>query len=118
MIAKVMERVESQLKHDPKSRDSDSYLMAQLWIQDCILGDADLGDLTISFLANYSQGRFTNPASIVRARRILQRRFPELRGERYEERNVKLNNEVKNEVKQIESDFDNDQHLGCHSANG
>ena len=109
MISKVMDRVKHLLAVQPATRDCDQKLMAELWTKDCFGMYIGLKSTSVlGFLEMYSENKFTSPASVVRSRRILQRKYPELRGDRYEERNVKLNNDVKNEIKQIESRLDDD----------
>lgn len=81
-----------------KARDDDRFINCTIWNKEC----DELGlDTRKEFLNAYYKGRLTNHDSITRCRRKLQEMYPELRGEKYEERQEILEPKVKEEIKNM-----------------
>jgi hypothetical protein len=78
----IQERVHALLEFCPGARDNDEQLCAMVW-------EAQLKQLEkqpADFLQVYADGKMAAAEAIVRARRIVQRQEPALRGENYETR--------------------------------
>lgn len=79
-------KVEYILSSNPRTRDSDSLLIATFYFHEAG-GEGVLKNQTaFDFLKVLSKGNFTPAASIIRVRRKLQEQIPALRGNNYEDR--------------------------------
>lgn len=98
----VDERAERLLIKYPYLRDNDRKLIATFWKFE--LGPHKYHQImnTRDFLKLVAN-ELTNPESIRRSRQKLQFIKPELRGERYKERHLKLEPEVREEIKSFNS---------------
>ena len=90
--------VRALLEQKPETRDDDKKLMANLWAMMVGIDNMKVNS-GLWLLRQYVNGDLPNPDSITRCRRKLQEEFPHLRGERYLERQAKLEPEVRNEMK-------------------
>ncbi len=81
---KLEEWVKDQLSRKPEIRDDDRRLIANFywWVS----GSADSPLTLREFLSKFVSDKLPMPDSILRTRRRLQEMYPELRGEKYEER--------------------------------
>lgn len=91
---KTMPLIISVLKTDLKSRDDDNVLLLAIWdIQTSggIKSYEDFKELLV-------KGDLAVPSTIIRTRRKLQERYPELRGEKYAERQ-RMDRSIRNQIK-------------------
>ena len=93
-VIKTMPLVASVLKTDFKSRDDDNVLLLAIW------DSQTNGELKSyeDFKHLLLNGDLSIPSTIVRVRRKLQSKYPELRGEKYYERQ-KMDREIRNQIK-------------------
>lgn len=91
--------VKKILQQKPKARDNDRFLEVVIWNKEA---DALKINTRKEYLQAYYAGKLTPSKSIIRVRRKLQAMYPELRGEKYEERMEKLEPKVKEELKNLE----------------
>jgi hypothetical protein len=69
----------------PATRDDDKLLVLKIWAhQNPKLRDADFS--FVMFSEGFLEGKYADPYSISRARRKVQRKSPETRGEKFEAR--------------------------------
>lgn len=88
-IFKTKEQVERLLREIPELRDNDERLVSNFWYRQLKHNGKDPHSLScMEFLEIYKQNEILTGADIiVRARAKAQQKNPELRGEKYEERN-------------------------------
>jgi len=94
-ISKLLKaRVESLLMVKPDNRDNDDKLISNIWYEEATerYGWIPSGSELFQFLHDLSQGEFTSPESITRARRKVQEENPGLRGEKYKKRHENQEN--------------------------
>ena len=100
MIQKIKNKkfvVKDILTRYPKARDSDSLLLAHVWVYQCG-GKVYAEEITMwDFVMDFIGKRFAEVEPITRCRRKLQEKHPELRGELYEKRH-KMKESVKKEI--------------------
>jgi altronate dehydratase len=96
-IKKVGDIVEKLLREDKKYRDSDKKLSAKIWAIQCGGMDKLKEISAYEFLCEYvnEDTQLISQESIGRARRKIQEETPELRGEKYAQRQNEQE-EVKN----------------------
>lgn len=98
-LKNTKERVKDLMERIPRLRDNDFRLQAVIWRKDLIHKGWDLNKMTaFELLQLYSQGNLTNAESIRRSRADIEKDFPELRGETYEERQGKRQDETREEL--------------------
>ena len=101
-ISSVQNIVKAMLAEYPHLRDDDQKLMANIWykhICDDYMDDA--GALSaFDLLQMLSDGKFPSYESISRCRRKLQEEYPDLRGDKYEERHA-YQKEIINDLNSI-----------------
>jgi|TARA_R100001594_G_scaffold138170_1_gene181666 hypothetical protein len=79
-------------------RDSDERLMANIWAK--FLGREEIKILTATDILHLlAKGDLPSYESISRCRRKLQQEFPRLRGDKWEKRQLIIQNQVKKELK-------------------
>tara|TARA_R110000787_G_scaffold16595_5_gene50051 strand:- start:1199 stop:1516 length:318 start_codon:yes stop_codon:yes gene_type:complete len=98
-IKKHEKMIQSYLTNVPHLRDDDMKLLATIWNQE--LKGMEFNPLknTMAFLQLLADGKLSNPSSIRRCRAKLQELHPELRGQRYLDRQKKQTEEVVSEIK-------------------
>jgi len=81
-VIRVKDVVIELLTKQPATRDNDRYLMQLIWLTEnrFILSPSYSA---MSFLRDLSDGRYSDPESIRRARQRIQEQHPELRGPAY-----------------------------------
>ena len=79
------EIVKKALTDNPKTRDSDFILIATIW-WDELPQDAKQNKAVRDLFVRLSQGNFSNPESIRRARQLIQAQEASLRGKTYKHR--------------------------------
>lgn len=90
--------VKQILTKNPKTRDDDKMLVAVVWHH--LLGAERLQtESAMWLLKKYVQGDLPNAESIRRTRQKLQEKHSHLRGEKYEQRQEKLEPAVRKEVR-------------------
>ena len=83
----ILPSVKRLLTKIPRLRDSDERLMATMWFKH--IGEDKVKDLTaINLLQKLSDGQLPSYESISRCRRKLQEEYPDLRGDKYEDRHA------------------------------
>ncbi len=92
----VTEKVRSILQNDLKARDDDRYLIAVVWQNQALEENLNQAN----FLSNFKQGRYHLAESIRRARQGLQRKHPELRGQKWNKRHG-MADQVKEDLKTL-----------------
>ena len=86
-MKKIQDEVRRILTDTPITRDNDKKLTAIYWYWELQMADTDWLKLsTKDFLAIYAGEGLTDAQTITRARRLLQMREPQLRGEKYKAR--------------------------------
>jgi len=93
-------RVKEALTDTPKTRDNDYYLVSIIWYYQ-IKKEERVDKTAVSFLKELSQSAYASPESIRRLRQLLQAEHPHLRGENYKKRKINLEQEVRNEIKNV-----------------
>ena len=93
-VIKTMPIVVSVLKTDMKSRDDDNALLLAVWDIQTEGGIKSYDD----FKALLLSGELEVPSTIIRTRRKLQQKHPELRGELYYERQ-RADRIIRNQIK-------------------
>ena len=96
MILNSKDHIIQLLKKYPHLRDSDQKLQANIWYNEL----KDLGvspAAALEVLEHFAENHLTNPESIRRSRQKAQEENPELRGQRYEQRQ-NLEKEVRKEI--------------------
>ena len=93
-VIKTMPIVVSVLKTDAKSRDDDNALLLAVWDIQTEGGIKSYDDFKSLLLS----GELAVPSTIIRTRRKLQQKHPELRGELYYERQ-RADREIRNQIK-------------------
>lgn len=89
----LKEKIEYYLTKYPDLQDSDTKLIATVWLHQS-KGVED----KYNFLKLFSQGKVSNPESITRSRRKVQELNPKLRGKNYLKRQKEQQN-VKKQLK-------------------
>jgi len=89
---KLADRIIRLLEKTPHLRDSDDKLIANLWYSDSLHMESKM-----EFLEAYSKGLITNPISVVRIRRQVQKKDAGLRGVLYEKR-LKKEEQIKDQL--------------------
>lgn len=88
-IKGIEPKVEKLLKEHPHLRDNDNRLICNIWFSEI----PNINDISaVKFLKIFSEGNITSGDSITRARRKLQEKNEEYRGEKYEERHKEEQN--------------------------
>ena len=85
-IKSVKETVKMFLQRHPQLRDSDTELIANIWITEMGGQTSVSGMNAMQAMGYIATGKVSSPESIMRCRRKLQEEFPELRGKNYLER--------------------------------
>ncbi len=89
-ITKVKDRIAMLLKEHSHLRDSDSQLRANLWYQEIRkiepFNEPENDLLVLKICGLIAEDKLTDPESIRRSRAKLQEKYPELRGDKYNER--------------------------------
>lgn len=102
MFPKSLQKIiENLLSTQKPYRDDDRRLTATVWAQ-VLRKQMSLNVKAMSaydFLQLYAQGELPHAESIRRTRQKLQEKHPNLRGQRYEERQEKLEPEVREKVR-------------------
>ena len=84
-MTNILPSVKAMLQENPRLRDSDERLMANMWYKS--IGEDEIMNLTaINLLQKLSDGDLPSYESISRCRRKIQEEVPELRGEKWKER--------------------------------
>jgi hypothetical protein len=96
----VVQIVKHILTVSTNSRDDDSFILVTIWNKEC---DALGIDTRKGFLNAYYKKKLTSAESIRRTRQKLQELYPELRGEKYEDRKDRLEPEVRKEITNFKS---------------
>lgn len=96
-LATVKEKVLWWLQNNERCRESDEYLIACIWYNEC--GNTKL-ITAFHFLGQFTQGKFSSPESIRRSRQKYQELMPELRGKNYKVKQDEQAN-VKQELKEF-----------------
>jgi len=91
---KIRDEVANLLDRLPKTRDSDDYLVAMYWYEECQAKSINLTFSALKLLEGISKGRLTSFESITRCRRKIQEENVNLRGSNYSKRKHKLTNDV------------------------
>jgi len=91
------EIVKAALTSNPKTRDSDFMLIAFIWWQE-LPEEAKKSKSVRAFFVRLSQGDFSNPESIRRARQLIQAQEESLRGETYKHRVDSEEKSVRQEI--------------------
>lgn len=81
-IPKIKDTVKEILELHPKSRDNEADLLFWVWRRQGLKQNHTIAQLYI----NLEDGTYATPESVTRARRTLQKEFPELRGNKYKAR--------------------------------
>lgn len=92
-LFKVKDTVEKFISRFPELRDDDDRLIANVWNRQL----KSLGYTEADCLRAVAKGLLVTPESIVRSRRKLQEKHPELRGLKWEQRQ-KRGNKIKKEI--------------------
>ena len=88
---KTKERVKKWITNHKSLRDNDNALCVYIWAEEMEeLGLGNINVPTIEFFKNYSYERLTNATSIVRMRRKLQEQYVNLRGQKYKDRKIRI----------------------------
>lgn len=96
----IKSSVKKLLTTRPELRDDDNRLIANIYLEEAG-GIVALQKMTaLEFLGQFSKGTFSNTESIRRVRQKLQEDYPELRGNKYENRK-KLGDDVSTEIKNL-----------------
>ena len=94
----LIDEIEIFLKKDKGLRDSDERLMANIWAKHIGLNILNLLNAT-DILKMLAKGDLPSYESISRCRRKLQQESPELRGSKWEGRQVNAQKDIKKELK-------------------
>lgn len=97
----TVEIVKHILTVSTNSRDDDTFILVTIWNKEC---DALGVDTRKGFLNAYYKKKLTSAESIRRTRQKLQELHPELRGDKYEERQQKIEPEVRDEIKKFKDE--------------
>ena len=88
---KTKEKVKYWLDFDSSLKDDDNRLCANIWAEELtILGYGDIETPAVAFLKLYALNKLTSAPSIKRARAKLQEEEPAYRGQKYNLRKGKL----------------------------
>lgn len=104
MIKSQEQKVKEMLTKYPKTRDSDSLLLAGIWTQQMGGPDKTKDMSARDFMIKLSEGKLANPVSVWRARQKIQEHNAEMRGETYKKRHQ--NQEPVNEELRTWNDAD------------
>jgi len=97
-IKTVKEKVVSYLFSDKRYKENDNMLVARWWNDEVIRSGYDPKEITAyQFFTIYAKGEITQASIIERSRRLAQVEFPELRGDKWEERHREEKN-VREEI--------------------
>ena len=97
-IFKLIDEIELFLKKSKELRDSDERLMANIWGK--YIGMDNIKYYTgIDILKLLAKGELPSYESISRCRRKLQQECPELRGSKWDARQVNAQREIKKQLK-------------------
>jgi len=102
-IRSITDLVTTVLTHDAESRDSDSRLVCLVWWNQAKLNNFDLNAMSaVDFMKLYltPSSKFANSDVITRARRAIQERREDLRGEKYNLRQS-LSDSTKRNIKTL-----------------
>ena len=80
------------------ARDNDRFIQCTIWNKECDRLGIDSRKETWNA---YYTGKLTSPETIRRVRQKLQEMHPELRGQKYDERQTKLAERMKRELKDL-----------------
>mgnify|MGYP003641464684 CR=1 FL=1 len=98
-LIKPIPYVKKLLTENPHLRDDDNKLISNFWHKEVINLDIDLKEESgLKILELFAEGKLTSPESIGRVRRKLQEEFTYLRGNKWEERQGRLQKKV---IKQL-----------------
>ena len=100
MITEYYDLVKKILEETPLARDKDCFLVSLIWHYE-LKGIDDKNTILLML----GRGDLSNYESIGRARRKCQELNPHLRGTRWNQRHEVLEDEVKKDLKVIESSF-------------
>lgn len=96
---KTNEVVKELLMNHPKLRDSDNNLISTYWFKELQLKDINTKNITaFELLKMYANGKLTNAETIRRMRAKLQAEYEGLRGEKYNERNGIIQENLRKEL--------------------
>jgi len=88
---KTKEKVKYWLDFDSSLKDNDNRLCANIWAEELtILGYGDIKTPAVEFLKLYALNKLTSAPSIKRARAKIQEEEPAYRGQKYNLRKGKL----------------------------
>lgn len=90
--------VKKVLTSSDKAKDDDKFIQVAIWNKE--IEKLGLND-TKAFLNAYYLGKVTDPNAVSRVRRKLQELYPELRGDKYEDRQEKYQEQAKETIKKI-----------------
>lgn len=100
-ISKIKGQVEEMLKKHSRLRDDDAALIANLWNLQLMGEGINVWDISAAkLLEKFAKGQMMNAETIRRCRQKLQEKHPELRGEKYEDRQAeekKVRKQIVNE---------------------
>jgi len=97
----LQDRVKQMLMDNPNTREDNNAFMAAMWRNDIMNHpNLDIGDPMYVFIGMLSNGDLTGWDSATRAKRLLQEKHPELRGQSYAQRQKKTK-QVKDELKNL-----------------
>ena len=98
-MKQVKQRIQHLLTTHPHLRDDDNKLQANIWHQDIKETGNNPDKMTATdLLGMMANGQLTNPESIRRVRQQLQEQIISLRGNRYNQRQGKIQQEIKTEL--------------------
>ena len=87
MKSKLRDKVHTLLTLYPHLRDCDRRLCSNIWVRELEVLKMNYKTITAEqMLVVFNQGKLTSSDSITRARRQVQERYPEMRGEKYSKR--------------------------------
>ena len=93
------EEIRKILINKPHLKDSDPRLMATFWYQELKRKNLKVSEITaLDFLNLFAKSKLTNPETIRRMRAKLQEECPELRGEVYNMRKGKKQDQWRNDL--------------------
>ena len=98
MIRALEDKVRGVLLSHPESRDNDQLLVSIIWMNDVGGPDNCKAMSAWELLKLNSRKKLSNIVSIWRCRQKLQELYPELRGDKWDDRQ-KHSKKVKNEIK-------------------
>lgn len=92
----IATRIKQLMLDIPGVRDNDLRLIANMWAQEVDLDKTSARD----FLKLFASGAITSPESIRRIRQMLQETIPELRGQRWLERQARHEESIREQIKE------------------